>query len=58
MSRKDYIRAARIILRVSDAEIRHYLAQEFADMFAADNPHFDRARFYTEAGARVLLADR
>ena len=55
MSRKDYTRAARIILRVSDAEIRRYLAQEFADMFAEDNPHFDRTRFYTEAGARVLV---
>jgi hypothetical protein len=55
MSRKDYIRASRIILRVSDVEIRHYLAEEFADMFAADNPHFDRTRFYTEAGARALV---
>jgi hypothetical protein len=51
VSRKDYIRAARIILMVSDVEIREYLAREFADMFKADNPAFDRQRFYAAAGA-------
>lgn len=50
MSRKDYIRAANIILMVADTEIRAYLAREFADMFKADNPAFDRQRFYTACG--------
>lgn len=51
MSRKDYIKAARIIVRVADVGIRTYLAVEFADMFEADNPHFDRKRFLHAAGA-------
>lgn len=56
MSRKDYVRAARIILMVSDVEIREYLAQEFASMFHEDNPHFDRDRFYAAAGAHGLVS--
>ena len=55
MSKKDYIRAARIIVRVADVEIRHYLAQEFADMFEEDNRHFDRHRFMHAAGAEALV---
>lgn len=51
MSRKDYVQVARIIVRVADVEIRDYLAQEFADIFEADNPLFDRERFYIAAGA-------
>lgn len=54
MSRKDYVRAARIIVRVADYEIRDFLAQEFADMFAQDNPFFDRTRFYAACGAEGL----
>lgn len=54
VSRKDYIRAARIIVLVADVEIRQYLAREFADMFAEDNRHFDRHRFMHAAGAEVL----
>lgn len=56
MSRKDYIRAARIILMVADIEIRQYLAREFADMFEADNPHFNRERFIHAAGAEGVRA--
>ena len=56
MSRKDYVRAARIILMVADVEIREYLAQEFASLFHADNPRFDRERFYAAAGAEGLVS--
>ena len=53
MSRKDYIQAARIIVRVADVEIRTYLAQEFADMFEAGNPNFDRNRFLHACGTEL-----
>lgn len=45
MSRKDFVHAARIIADITDLEIRHYVATEFADLFQWNNPRFDRGRF-------------
>ena len=50
MSRKDYIRSARIIAHIADEKIRHYVATEFADMFQWDNPRFNRDRFLRACG--------
>ena len=44
MSRKDYIAAAEIIATIP-LEYRDRIACLFANMFSADNPRFDRARF-------------
>ena len=59
MTRKDYILIASII---QDAEInRHestpritfyFLAHNFADMLARDNPHFNRAKFLKACGVQ------
>lgn len=52
MSRKDYINAAgqiraqRALARTkSERKIVDAIQQSFAQLFAADNPRFDRARF-------------
>ena len=57
MSKKDYVKVASIIhdaLQESgtyDAWASVYeVGQRLADMFAADNPRFDRDRFYKAAG--------
>lgn len=59
MSRKHYVAAAQILARhtarvpwVSDDQrsTAQAIAADLADMFAADNPRFDRARFFTAAG--------
>lgn len=55
MSRKDYEAFAAILARnasiLSVAATRR-LAEQMADVFAADNPQFDRKRFYTACGVR------
>jgi hypothetical protein len=63
MSRKNYIEAAAIIdAQVKAAELEtpvrkravvqtaRYIAYDLADMFAADNYHFDRTRFMNACG--------
>lgn len=49
MTRKDYVKIA-AILKANDASSQ--MADDFADMLAADNPNFDRERFYAAAGWR------
>lgn len=50
MTRKDYVRAAQIISTAPIATIdKSLMAEQFADMFAADNSRFDRARFMEAA---------
>lgn len=62
MTRKDYVSAAAAIQstreapRFSGAGVAEYgaacddIARSLADVFAADNPRFDRERFYSAAG--------
>ena len=54
MTRKDYVKvagivaAARVRLQqpgISRSELVDYFETELADLFAADNPRFDRERF-------------
>jgi len=69
MTRKDYEATARVIRRNLErahnygAQVREVLAvqdiaQEMADIFASDNPRFDRAKFLEacglEATARLI----
>ena len=49
MTRKDYEKIA-AILKQNSATAQ--MADDFADMLAADNPAFDRERFYAAAGWR------
>ena len=53
MTRKHYINVAEIIKAFphgSTGASQAKLAQEFAEMFGADNPRFDRERFYIACG--------
>lgn len=53
MSRKDYVRAAAIIRDLTLTHVeKEPIAQQFADMFAEDNPNFDRQRFLEAAGVK------
>lgn len=48
MTRKDYVSTAEILFSIKHAvtpEIHSHLVDEFAKMFASDNPRFDRSRF-------------
>lgn len=55
MSRKDYEAFAAILARnasiLSGTAVRR-LAEQMADIFAQDNPAFDRECFYTACGVR------
>ena len=46
MTKKHYIRVAAILQAISDLKERSIVAQKMADMFAEDNPHFIREKFY------------
>lgn len=57
MSRKDYVAFARIIktnLEISHSPLERVtvkgVATDMADLFAADNPRFDRQKFLTACG--------
>lgn len=57
MSRKHYVAIAAMIRRRVDADatvgghsITREIAEGLADVFADDNPRFDRARFLTACG--------
>lgn len=58
MSRKDYVSIAEAILRtkaenrevLGSASILRVTANRIADVFAADNPRFDKARFMAACG--------
>lgn len=48
MTRKDYVSTSEILFSIKHAvtpEIHSHLINEFAEMFAFDNPRFDRLRF-------------
>lgn len=48
MTRKDYVSTSEILWSIRYAvtpEIHSHLVSEFAEMFAVDNPRFDRTRF-------------
>jgi len=48
MTRKDYVSTAEILFSIQYAvtpEIHSHLVEEFAIMFATDNPRFDAERF-------------
>ena len=47
MTRQHYIKVAKI---VKEATTRAKFAEELAEMFTADNPRFDRERFYIACG--------
>ncbi len=54
MTRGDYVMVARVIVdeveRAEDLDVIGRIAGGLADVFAADNPRFDRARFLTACG--------
>lgn len=59
MTKKDYLAIAKVLHQhrmigyvVQDSDEGPYIAEEIADVFAADNPLFDRARFlrFVETG--------
>jgi hypothetical protein len=53
MTRQHYINVAEIIKAFphgSTGASQAKLAQEFAEMFGADNPRFDKERFYIACG--------
>lgn len=48
MTRKDYVSTAEILFSIKHAvteEIHSHLIENFSEMFATDNPRFDRSRF-------------
>lgn len=49
-TRKDYIATAKILAANPDEVMRAEQARHFADLYAADNPRFDRARFLAACG--------
>lgn len=53
VSRKDFKQVAGIIKEIPDAEKRKELAQHHAEIFANQNPRFDRSRFYAAAGVNL-----
>lgn len=50
MSRKHYTAAAQVIRETAPLSHRERIAEGFAEMFAADNPRFERERFYAACG--------
>jgi hypothetical protein len=50
MSRKHYIAVAERIRRIDTRPAREQIAHDMADIFAEDNPRFDRARFLEACG--------
>lgn len=57
MSRKDYVAIADVFAKAADSTVRRTkrdvareLAEEVANVFAADNPAFDRERFLKACG--------
>lgn len=53
MTRKDYVSTSEILWSIRHAvtpEIHEMLVSDFAEMFATDNPRFDRARFFDACG--------
>ena len=49
MSRKDYVAMAEVV-RDGCQSYAPYLADKLADVFASDNPRFDRGRFLVACG--------
>ena len=60
MTRKDYVATAEILRYVSDkthpADFSK-MVNDFAEMFAKDNPRFDVKRFHNASGYRVPSFD-
>lgn len=54
MTRKDYVKFAAMFGRLPKDTMMWVVANAIADIFAADNPHFDRARFMKAAGFPAL----
>ena len=54
MTRKHYIALAKALALIEDAYIRGVCAKAVADACAADNPRFDRDKFYK--ACNVLVA--
>jgi hypothetical protein len=57
VSRKDYVAIAAAIKEVVDStdninihDHLHHVVRNLCSVFAADNPHFDRARFIVACG--------
>jgi hypothetical protein len=56
MTRKDYVATADILRYASDKihpAIFSKIVNDFAEMFAKDNPNFDVVRFHDASGYRV-----
>lgn len=56
MTRKDYVETARILAYVSDKihpAVFSKTVNDFAQMFAKDNPRFDVKRFHEASNYRV-----
>lgn len=50
MTRKNYEAMANELLFIQDLEVRERIAEAFASVAKADNPRFDRIRFFEAAG--------
>ena len=50
MSRKDYIRLADVLKKISNLDERKQVAREIAETCAEDNRRFDYLRFYRACG--------
>lgn len=46
MSRKDFVKVANSIKEIENPDDRRKMTDRMADVFAEDNPRFDRQRFY------------
>jgi hypothetical protein len=56
-TRRHYEAVARVLRDAAlDDEARHALAQDFAAMFAADNPRFHAGKFREACGGRAIAA--
>ena len=49
-TRKHFIAAANAVAAISDLKKRREMAEHHAALFAAENPRFDRARFFAACG--------
>jgi len=52
MSKKHYVRIAKVIAALEDRATAKIIAEELASMFKADNGNFSFDTFYTACGVR------
>lgn len=55
MSKKDFELAAKQIAEISSCEERSYVRNHFARFFEANNPRFDRDRFFDKIESNINI---